>query len=334
MREELDRPRCPPTGGARGFFSGVCALSTMGVRTPVRLGVRVPPAPKVRDRLGVRDLATMGVHAPVALGVRALPALGVCAQGPRPAGGLHSGYDGGQGSSSTGGPRPTCAGGPCPRRGSAFWLRWGSTLKLRCRALPAPGQAGTRCRQLLGTVAEVLSDCLLTSSLWAPQGVSAGPFLPLAPLRAAAPPDVQRVPIGGTTLLRSPGAAVPHAPTSPIFRVQRVATLWDGPPVPRIPEVAPLLGKRIARVQAPQAAMLAGPPKRVGAGETTTATAVLQACKAVCELDPVVSCKDGGATADAGCCFYPSSGSKCSRDGSLLSSSLFCQIMPWPVRST
>jgi hypothetical protein len=121
-------------------------------------------------------------------------------------------------------------------------------------------------------------------------------------LRAAAP-DVPRVRIGGPTLLRSPGAAVPHAPTSPIFRVQRVATSWDEPPVPRIPEAAPLLGKRIARVQAPPAAMLAGPPKRVRAGEPTTAAAVLQACKAVCALDPVVSGKDGRAAAAAGCGF-------------------------------
>ena len=32
MREELDRPRRPPTGGARGFFLGVRALAKMGVR--------------------------------------------------------------------------------------------------------------------------------------------------------------------------------------------------------------------------------------------------------------------------------------------------------------
>jgi hypothetical protein len=70
MREELDRPRRPPTGGARGFFLGVRALAKMGVRAPARLGVRASPAAEVRARLGVRALATMGVRAPVPLGVR------------------------------------------------------------------------------------------------------------------------------------------------------------------------------------------------------------------------------------------------------------------------
>ena len=43
MSEELDRPRRPPTGGARGFFYGVRPLAMMGVRAPARLGVRAPP---------------------------------------------------------------------------------------------------------------------------------------------------------------------------------------------------------------------------------------------------------------------------------------------------
>ena len=118
-----------------------------------------------------------------------------------------------------------------------------------------------------------------------------------------------------------------------MFRVQSVATPVTGPPVPSIPEAAPLLGKRIARVQAPPAAMLAGQPKRVRAQEPTTAAAVLLACKAVCALDPVVSGKDGRAAAAAGCGFT-SSCSKFSGNGSLLSSSMFCQIMPWPAQST
>jgi hypothetical protein len=49
--------------------------------------------------------------------------------------------------------------------------------------------------------------------------------------------------------------------------------------------------------------MLAGPSKRVRAGEPTTAAAVLQACKAVCEPDPMVSGKDGRAAAAARCGF-------------------------------
>jgi hypothetical protein len=85
-----------------------------------------------------------------------------------------------------------------------------------------------------------------------------------------------------------------------MFRVQSVATSGAGPPVPRIPEAEALLGKRIASVQALPEAMLAGPPKRVRAQEPTTAAAVLRACKAVCALDPVVSSKDGRATAAAG----------------------------------
>jgi hypothetical protein len=92
MREELDRPRRPPTGGARGFFYGVRALAMMGVSSPARLGVRAPPALKVRARQGVRALATVGVRTPVPLGVLALPALGVRARGPRPTGGQRSGF--------------------------------------------------------------------------------------------------------------------------------------------------------------------------------------------------------------------------------------------------
>ncbi len=170
-------------------------------------------------------------------------AMGVRARGPRPTGGPRSGYGGGPRSSSAGGPRPT-------RRGSAPQAR---------------------------TVAEVLGECLLTSSLGASQGGSAGRFLPPAQFRAAAPPYVARIAIGGPTLFRSLGADVLRAPTSPTFRVQSVATSGAGPPVPRISVAAAssaLLGKRIAGVQALPEAMLAGPPKRVRAQEPTTAAAV------------------------------------------------------------
>jgi len=74
MREELDRPRTPPTGGARGFFWGPCSghgggprsSSTGGPRPTCPGGLR----PKIRARQGVRALATVGVRAPVPLGVR------------------------------------------------------------------------------------------------------------------------------------------------------------------------------------------------------------------------------------------------------------------------
>ena len=109
-----------------------------------------------------------------------------------------------------------------------------------------------------------------------------------------------RIAVGGPTLFRSLGADGLRAPTSPMLRVQSVATSGAGPPVPRISVAAAssaLLGKRIAGVQALPEAMLAGPPKRVRAQEPTTAAAVLRACKAVCALDPVVSGKDGRSAA-------------------------------------
>ena len=199
--------------------------------------------------------------------------------------------------------------------GSAPYLRWGSAPEVRARlgvralarvgvrapaplgvrALPAPGVRAP-CR----TVAEVLGDCMLTSFLWAPQGGSAGRFLPPAQFRAPAP-YAARVAIGGPTLFRSPCAA-----TSPMFRAQSVTTSGAGPPVPRTSMAAAssaLLGKRLAGVQPLPEAMLAGPPKRVRAQEPTTAAAVLRACKAVCALDPVVSGKDGRAAAADGCGF-------------------------------
>lgn len=75
----------------------------------------------------------------------------------------------------------------------------------------------------------------------------------------------------------------------------------DKPLIARMPvAAAPLLGKRSDRVQALPAAMLAGPAKRIRTWAPTTALTVLQACKAACALDPVVSGKDGRAAAAAG----------------------------------
>jgi hypothetical protein len=102
---------------------------------------------------------------------------------------------------------------------------------------------------------------------------------------------------------------VKPAPLLPMARALPTAAAWrpassDKPPITRTPvAAASLLGKRSDRVQALPAAMLAGPAKRIRAWAPTTAMTVLQACKAVCALDPVVSGKDGRAAAAAGCGF-------------------------------
>jgi translation initiation factor IF-2 len=167
MREELDRPRRPPTGGARGFFWGPRSGYGGGPRSSSTGGPRPTcaggPRPKIRARQGVRALATVGVRAPVPLGVRALPALGVRARGPRPTGGPRSGYGGGPRSSSAGGPRPACAGGPRPMQdccrgsrrtpadklsvGSTGWLGW-SLPPSGTVSSPGPPGCGSRCPRM------------------------------------------------------------------------------------------------------------------------------------------------------------------------------------------
>jgi hypothetical protein len=158
MREELDRPRRPPTGGARGFFWGPRSGYGAGQRSSSTGGPRPTsaggPRPKIRARQGVRALATVGVRAPVPLWVRALPALGVRSRGPRPTGGPRSGYGGG--------PRPTCAGGPRPRQdccrgsrrmpadklsvGFTGWLGW-SLPPSGTVSSPGPPVCGAHCHR-------------------------------------------------------------------------------------------------------------------------------------------------------------------------------------------
>jgi hypothetical protein len=149
-------------------------------------------------------------------------------------------------------------------------------------------------------VAEVLGDCLLTRSLRVIHRVTrllvSSPLLsfePLPPLMCSASASAGR----RCSVHLAPPCRL-HQP--PQWSVQSSAASLDEPPVTRIPVVASLLGKRIARVQASPTGMLAGPLKLIRAGEPTTAAAVLQACKAVCAIDPVVSGKDGRAAAVAG----------------------------------
>jgi hypothetical protein len=126
---------------------------------------------------------------------------------------------------------------------------------LRVRALPTPGV-----RAQLGVRA------------LAPMGVRAP--APLGPRPTCAGPSRHSMP----AVARHRGLGSRRLPADTLSPC--------APPV-----AAPILGKRIARVQAPPAAMLAGPLKRTRAGEPTMAAAVLQACKAVFALDPVVSGK-------------------------------------------
>ena len=61
--------------------------------------------------------------------------------------------------------------------------------------------------------------------------------------------------------------------------------------------VPPSVGTRVDSVRGPPVFLLGGPEKRVCAWEPTTTLSVLNACKAICARDPVVSGKEGRAAA-------------------------------------